>query len=189
MENVLGIRSSPFPGAKPPRRVGRVPGRFANPRPAAINTPQSFAIVLRRLPRVEDAPGLISLMMDTSGGAKPPTRIGTLTDAAVRGRLAQFDVHSANEIAAVRKALSTESGQATLYESWPGLNGCLQFWKGFVGSQICSIAWTCEKCGASDRESIGGSVGESFLRRCACGQVSRITLPKYGPWQDANPAR
>ena len=181
MENVLGIRSTPFPGAKPPPRIGRAPGRVTNTRAAAIGAPQSFAIMLQRLPRVENAPGLISLMMDTSGGATPPTRIGTLTDAAVRGRLAQFDVHSANEIAAVRKALSIESGEATVHESWPGLNGCLQFWKGFVGSQIRPIPWTCEKCGASDRESIGGTVGESFLHRCACGQVTRITVPKYEP--------
>lgn len=128
-------------------------------------------------------------MVDGSKGAAAPTRMGTLTDAALRGRIAHFDAHSANEIAAVRRALSIESGQATLYESWAGLDGCLQFWHGFVGSQIRTIAWTCENCGTTDRDNVGGSVGESFLRRCGCGQVTRITVPKYGPGHDASPLR
>ena len=144
------------------------------------NLQQSFAIVLSRLPAVDNAPGLISFLVE-AGETGAPARPGTLTDAALRGRLAHFDAHSANEVAAVRKALSSENGQITVYESWSGVTGCLQFWRGFVGSQIRPISWACEACGAANRDSIGGSVGESFLRRCACGQATRITVPKYGP--------
>lgn len=107
----------------------------------------------------------------------------------MRGRLASFDAHSANEIAAVRRALSIENGQATVYERWPALEGCLRFWYGFVGSQIRPIEWDCEVCLASNRDSIGGTVGESFPRRCACGHVSLVTVPKTGPAQSAVPAR
>jgi hypothetical protein len=71
-------------------------------RPHGRNTPQKFAILLSRLPKVENAPGLILLTVDTSQGSEPPAKVGTLTDAALRGRLAHFDQHSANELAAVR---------------------------------------------------------------------------------------
>jgi len=141
----------------------------------------TFAILLSRQPAVEKAPGLISFQVDGSGGTRAPSRSGTLTDAALRGRLAYFDAHSANEIAAVRKALSIESGQATVYESWPALEGCLRFWYGFIGSVIRPIESSCDSCGKQNRESIGGSVGESFLRRCGCGHVSRITVPNHQP--------
>jgi hypothetical protein len=114
-----------------------------------------------------------------------PVKTGILTDAALRGRLAYFDVHSANEIAAVRKALSIESGQVTVYESWPALDGCLRFWYGFKGSVIRAITWTCEACQKQNRDSVGGSVGESFLRRCDCGQASRVTVPNHQPISSA----
>jgi hypothetical protein len=143
-----------------------------------MNTQQTFAILLSRLPRIDEGPGLILLMLDGSKGAKPPTKIGALTDAALRGRLAHFDLHSANEIAAVRHALKEDSGQVTVHESWPGLKSCLHFWYGFVGSQMRPIAWNCEKCGTTDKENIAGSVGESFSHRCGCGQVEQITVPK-----------
>ena len=142
--------------------------------------PRTFAIVLCRLPAVENVPGLISFLVGSSGEARVG-KTGTLTDAALRGRLAHFDVHSANEIAAVRKALSIESGQATVYENWPALDGCLRFWYGFVGSVIRPIAWTCEACQKENRDSVGGSVGEAFLRRCDCGHVSRVTVPNHQP--------
>ena len=148
--------------------------------PVRPDAQQSFAIVLSRLPGVDNAPGLISFLVEVAG-ASAPAQAGTLTDAALRGRLAHFDAHSANEVAAVRKALSSENGHVTVFESWPGANRCLQFWRGFIGSQIRPIAWACEACGAANRDSIGGSVGESFLRRCACGQATRIIVPKYGP--------
>jgi hypothetical protein len=146
-----------------------------------MNNEQTFTILLSRLPKVDNAPGLILLMVDASRGTKTPRRIGTLTDAAVRGRLAHFDLHSANEVAAIRQALKNDKGQATVYESWPNLNSCLQFWYGFVGSQIRPIEWSCEKCGASNRENVGGSVGESFSRVCKCGQTTQITIPKQLP--------
>lgn len=145
------------------------------------SVPQTIAIVLSRLPAVDNGPGLITFLVDAAAAPSASEKAGTLTDAALRGRLAHFDAHSANEVAAVRKALSTENGQITVYESWSGVNGCLQFWHGFIGSQIRPIAWACEACGAANRDRIGGSVGESFLRRCGCGQATRITVPKYGP--------
>ncbi len=141
-----------------------------------MNNQQTFAILLSRLPKIDDAPGLILLMVDASEGTKTPRRIGALTDAAVRGRLAHFDLHSANEVAGIRQALGKDKGEATVYESWPGLNSCLHFWCGFVGSQIRPVEWLCEKCGKSNRENLGASVGESFLRLCKCGQVKRITI-------------
>lgn len=146
-----------------------------------MNAAKTFAIVLNRLPRIADAPGLISLKVNGSGGAGTSTRRCVLTDAALRGRLAHFNAHSANEIAAIRKALAIEEGKATIYENWSGLAGCIKFWYGFVGSQIRPIPWTCEKCGAPNQDSIGGCVGESFLRRCACGEAARLTVPKYAP--------
>jgi hypothetical protein len=149
---------------------------------ATQNSQQTFAIALSRLPAVDNAPGLISFLVDITGsGAGAAAKPGTLTDAALRGRLAHFNVHSANEVAAVRKALSAENGRVTVYESWSGAGGCLQFWHGFIGSQVRPITWTCEVCGTANRDSIGGSVGESFFRRCSCGQATRITVPKYGP--------
>ena len=150
-------------------------------RPSEGSLPGTFAIVLSRLPAVENVPGLISFLVDSPGGARAAVKTGILTDAALRGRLAHFDVHSANEIAAVRKALSMESGQATVYESWPRLDGCLRFWYGFVGSVIRPIAWSCEACQKQNRDSVGGAVGESFLRRCDCGHVSRVTVPNHQP--------
>jgi hypothetical protein len=146
---------------------------------------RTFAIMLSRMPTIENVPGLISFLVDSSGGTRVPVKTGTLTDAALRGRLAHFDVHSANEIAAVRKALSTESGQVIVYESWPALDGCLRFWYGFVGSVIRPITWACEACQKENRDSVGGSVGESFLRRCDCGHVARVTVPNHRPIQSA----
>jgi hypothetical protein len=143
-----------------------------------LSARETIAIRLRRLPKVDQAPALIQLLVDTSRGAKPPARIGSLTDAALRGRLAHYDMHSANEVAAIRRALSADTGETTVYESWPAVETCLQFWYGFVGSQIRAITWTCEKCGASDRKNVGGTVGESFAWRCPCGQIQRATVPK-----------
>lgn len=143
-----------------------------------MNAPQTVAILLSRLPKTENAPGLILLRVDASRGSAPPTTIGALTDAALRGRLAHFDLHSANEVAAIRHALSSDSGEATVYEIWPAVQSCLQFWHSFTGSRIRPMTWTCEACGKTGRESIGGSVGETFARLCACGQATRVTVPK-----------
>jgi hypothetical protein len=144
----------------------------------AAPRPQSVAIMLSRLPRIENAPGLILLRVDASGGISPPTTIGSLTDAALRGRLAHFDEHSANELAAVRQALANDSGEATVYERWFGLEDCLQFWHGFTGSRIRIVALTCESCGKTSRQSIGGTVGETLALLCACGRPARTTVPK-----------
>src|SRR6059036_686803 len=94
--------------------------------PAKTNGQQTFAIVLSRLPAVDNVPGLITFLVDAAEAASAPAKAGTLTDAALRSRLAHFDAHSANEVAAVRKALSVERGHATVYESWPALEGCLR---------------------------------------------------------------
>jgi hypothetical protein len=136
---------------------------------------QTFAVLLTRLAKVDESPGLILLQVD-SGAGDPPTRIGALTDAALRGRLSHFDLHSANEVATVRQALKNEKGKTTLYESWPSLELCLQFWYGFFGSQIRPVEWTCEKCSTVNREDVGSSAGEPFSRACACGQVLITTV-------------
>lgn len=144
-------------------------------RRSSANTHQTFAVLLTRLAKVDDTPGLILLQVD-AGAGEPPTRMGTLTDAALRGRLSHFDLHSANEVATIRQALKNEKGRTTLYESWPSLDGCLQFWYSFFGSQIRPVEWTCEKCGAANREDVGSSAGETFSRACGCGQAQSITI-------------
>ena len=136
---------------------------------------QPVAIVLSRLPGIDRVPGLIFFSIET-GAARPAGRQGMLTDAALRSRLAHFDAHSANEIAAVRRALAADNGRTTVYEDWPELESCLRFWYGFAGSKIRPIESACGWCGKLDRDSVGGSVGESFLRFCECGRVSRITF-------------
>ncbi|MCA1582744.1 MAG: hypothetical protein LC796_15405 [Acidobacteria bacterium] len=140
--------------------------------------PRSFAIGLTRLAKVDESPGLILLTVGESTGTAPK-KIGLLTDAALRGRLAHFDAHSANEIAAIRRALLLESGHTTIFETWSNLPGCLGFWSGFMGLQIRRIEWTCEGCGVPAFESIGGSVGELFPVLCRCGVKTRVTVPKY----------
>jgi hypothetical protein len=146
-----------------------------------VKSRQTFAIRFSRLPRVADAPGLIALSVDTSNGTQAPKRIGALTDVALRGRLAHFDAHSANEVAAIRQALGPDRGEVTVYENWSNLGSCLQFWHGFVGSRIRSVDWTCAACAAPDRAEVGASVGESFLRRCRCGKVNRVTVTALIP--------
>ena len=148
-----------------------VPARVTRP----TNVPQTFAVVLTRLAKVDETPALILLQVD-SGTGEPLTAIGVLTDAALRGRLSHFELHSANEVATVRQALKNEAGKTTLYESWPSLDGCLQFWYSFFGSQIRPVEWTCEKCGSANREDVGSSAGEAFSRACACGQPHTITI-------------
>jgi len=150
--------------------VGRLPAK-EQPR-------EEIAIVLRRQLGVGEAPGLVSIRVDTSRGSKPPAPIGSLTDAALRCRLAHFNQHSANEIAAVRQALRNAEGQVTVYETWPGLASCLQFWYKFAGSQIRPVEWVCDKCGESARENIGGNVDESLPRRCRCGEAKQLTVPR-----------
>jgi hypothetical protein len=140
-----------------------------------VKTQPVFAIHFTRQPRVDDLPGLVSLAIGASPEAAPSRKMGALTDVALRGRLAHFDVHSANEVAAIRKALVADSGQTTVYEGWPGLSSCLRFWQEFVGSKIRAVEWICERCAAVNRENVGSSVGETYSRACKCGRVKRIT--------------
>jgi hypothetical protein len=142
---------------------------------------QVFAIRFRRLPRVGGRPGLVALAINDSGGAKPPRKLGALTDAALRGRLAHWNLHSANEVAAIRQALRPDDGQITVHEGWAGLGNCLQFWHDFTGSHIRPVEWTCERCSAANRENVGSSVGETYSRACKCGKIKRITTTSYLP--------
>jgi hypothetical protein len=140
-----------------------------------------FAIRFVRQPRVDDSPGLVAFSIGAAPEASPSRTIGALTDVALRGRLAHFDVHSANEVAAIRKALVADSGQMTVHEGWPGLSSCLEFWEGFAGSRIRIVEWSCERCSAVNRENIGSSVGETYSRACKCGRVKRITTASSLP--------
>lgn len=153
-----------------------------------MNAALTFAIRLNRLPKIENAPGLILLTVGDFNGSEPPTRVGVLTDAALRSRLAHLDTHSANEIAAIRHALAIDKGQTTIYESWPGVEGCLRFWCGFVGSRVRRLHWSCDGCGEATQENIGGSAGESFPRLCRCGRINQITVPKFEPSAESVPA-
>lgn len=146
-----------------------------------MKTKQVFAIQFSRLPRVDELPGLLQLTIDGSNGEKPPRRIGAITDVALRGRLAHLDLHSANEVAAIRQALRADQGQVTVHEGWTGLGSCLQFWQDFVGSQVRPVEWTCERCTAVNRVNVGASVGETYSRRCRCGRVKRITTASNLP--------
>jgi hypothetical protein len=144
------------------------------PQPAKKN--QTFGIRLTRLPKVRETPGLIQITINSLDTAAAPRRLGNLTDAAVRSRLAHFGAHSANELAALRQELRKDRGQVTISESWASIANCLHFWHGFTGSQIRTIEWTCEHCGCPHRDDVGASVGESFLRACKCGECKRITV-------------
>ena len=86
-----------------------------------MKTQQIFALKFSRLPKVDETPGLIVLTIDASYGVEPPRMVGALTDTALRGRLGHYDLHSANELAAIRKALEPDSGEVTVHESWSGL--------------------------------------------------------------------
>jgi hypothetical protein len=154
-----------------------------------VKTQPIFAIHFTRQPRVDELPGLVSLAIGRSPEAAPSRKIGALTDVALRGRLAHFDVHSANEVAAIRKALVADSGETTVYESWPALSSCLHFWQDFVGSRVRAVEWTCGRCAAVNRENVGSNVGETYSRACKCGRVTRITTSSSpAPVQPA-PAR
>jgi hypothetical protein len=140
-----------------------------------------FSIRFSRLPKVDETPGLVTLAIDASDGVGPARRLGSLTDVALRGRIAHYDLHGANEVAAIRQALRSDNGQITVREGWSGLGSCLHFWHDFVGSQIRPIEWTCEKCAVINRENVGASVGETFSRACKCGKIKKITTAAHLP--------
>ncbi|HWZ86544.1 MAG TPA: hypothetical protein VN032_10105 [Thermoanaerobaculia bacterium] len=141
-----------------------------------VKKTQQFGIALTRLPKVRETPGLIQITINSPETGAPARRLGNLTDAALRSRLAHFGAHDANELAALRHELRKDRGQATITESWESIANCMHFWHGFSGSQIRTIEWTCEHCAAPHRDDVGASVGESFLRACKCGEVKRITV-------------
>lgn len=135
-----------------------------------------FAIRLRRLRRLNDTARLISVSIADSGGKEVARRIGALTDIALRARLSHWNLHSANEVAALRKALDGKGGEATLYEGWPSLANCWQFWRDFVGSQIKRLEWSCEGCQSPAERQVGANRGETVPLACKCGTVGRVTV-------------
>jgi hypothetical protein len=158
------------------RPRGRAHPRGAPPPVTARRTEktqQAFALRLSRLPRVDETPGLVALSISGASGDES-RKVGDLTDVALRGRLAHFGIHSANEVATIRRALQADDGQITVHEDWPGLDSCLKFWNDFTGSQIRLVEWTCE-CEALHRDNVGANVGETYSRGCRCGRVRRIT--------------
>lgn len=150
-----------------------------------MKTQQIFSIRCSRLPSVDANPGLLLLVIDGADAMGRRRQIGAVTDAALRGRLAHFDLHSANEVAAIRQALKRDDGEVVIREGWSDLGSLLHYWHDFVGSRIRTIDWNCESCAAPHRENVGASVGETFSRACRCGQVARITvrsdLPSMAP--------
>ncbi len=146
-----------------------------------MTTQQIFALKFKRLAKVDETPALVLLTIDDPSGVGPRRQVGVLTDVALRGRLGHYDLHSANELAAIRKALQTDGGQVTVHEGWSGPDQLLKFWRGFNGSQIRSVEWTCEKCSVLNREHVGASVGETYSRACRCGTITRITTASHLP--------
>ena len=140
-----------------------------------MTTQKTFALKLCRLPAVDDTPGLILLTVEGSDGAGPPRQVAVLTDVALRGRLGHYDLHSANELAAIRKALQVDRGQVTVHERWPGLSSCLKFWHDFAGSRVRPVEWICDGCAAVNRRDVGSNVGETSSHPCKCGRIERIT--------------
>lgn len=135
-----------------------------------------FAIRLRRLRRADDTARLVSVSITDPGGKGVARRIGALTDIALRARISHWNLHSANEVAALRKALEGERGEATLFEGWPGLADCWSFWRDFIGSQITRIEWSCDGCQNPAERQVGASRGETVPLACRCGTVGRVTV-------------
>ncbi len=135
-----------------------------------------FAIRLKRLRRTGHTARLVSVSIGDSAQASPARRVGALTDIALRARLSHWNLHSANEVAAVRKALAGERGEATLYEGWPALSSCWHFWHDFVGSRITRLEWSCEGCRTPAERQVGASAGETVPLPCKCGTLGRMTV-------------
>jgi hypothetical protein len=140
-----------------------------------MKTQQIINLHLCRLPSVNGMPGLVSLTVCDGTGDGSKHKLGDLTDVALRGRLAHYDLHPANELAVIRRALQSDNGEITIHEGWPGLQSCLKFWNGFTGSRIRPVEWTCENCAAVHRDNVGSNVGETYARACRCGRIQRIT--------------
>ncbi len=156
-------------------------GVVSRPKTTRMKTQQIFSIVFSRLPKVDDLPGLVSLTIDSTNGAQPGRTLGSLSDVALRGRLAHWDLHSAIEVAGIRRALGPDHGRATVHEGWPDLGSCIRFWHDFAGSTIRPVEWTCGRCSAVHKEELGASVGETLSRRCKCGTIKRLTIAAHLP--------
>lgn len=146
----------------------------ASSRVSPANSRVTFDIALLRLPSPAPWPGLIDLTVRRAGENGRPARLGSLTDAALRARLAHFDAHSANEIAALRKALQPEGGEFALTESWKDRDEFLRHWYGFLGSMVHSTDWKCEACGDAGVERLARASGEVVHVRCARGHAVAI---------------
>lgn len=135
-----------------------------------------FAIRLRRLRRAGDAARLVAVSIADSGRNGVARRIGALTDVALRARISHWNLHSANQVAALRKALDGERGEATLHEGWPALADCWHFWRDFVGSKITRLEWSCAGCRNPAERQVGAIRGETVPLACKCGTVGRMTV-------------
>jgi len=140
-----------------------------------MKTQQIIALRLCRLPSMNGLPGLVSLTVSGANDSGSTRKVGDLTDVALRGRLAHYDLHPANEVAEIRRVLQNDHGEITVHEGWPGLESCLKFWNGFTGSRIRPVEWTCENCATVHRDNVGANVGETYARACRCGRIQRIT--------------
>jgi hypothetical protein len=143
------------------------------------STPRiTFEINLRRLPGVEPLAGMVFLTFRAAGDTGRATVLGKLTDAALRARLAHFDAHSANEIAALRRAVATAGGEFSVRETWKDRDACLRHWYGFTGSRFQALEWKCEKCGDEGVERLGRTAGELVYVKCARGHAIAIAAEK-----------
>jgi len=137
-----------------------------------------FEIELQRLPGVQPFAGMVSLTFRPLGAPGRAIRLGAVTDSALRARVAHFDVHSANEIAALRLALQPDGGRFALTESWSSRDACLRHWFGFLGSKLETVEWKCEKCGAEGVERVGRAVGEAVYLRCTRDHPVAVRAPE-----------
>jgi len=134
----------------------------------------TFEIGLRRLQDMTPLTGMISLTVREAGETGRATLLGKLTDAALRTRLAHFDVHSANEIAALRRAMAAPGGESSVTETWKDREACLRHWAAFTGSKLNPVEWKCEACGEAGIERLGRAPGELVHIKCARGHVVAI---------------
>jgi len=137
-----------------------------------------FEIGLRRLQEIAPQPGMVSLTVRVAGATSGVAPLGKLTDAALRARLAHFDAHSANEIAALRRAMAAAGGESSVTETWKDREACLRHWDAFTGSKLNPVEWKCEACGDAGIERLGRAPGELVNVKCAHGHVVVIAATK-----------
>lgn len=162
--------------------------RLSSPAPPSHSQPSAsrsrpaprvtFEIGLRRLPGIAPLAGMVSLTVRAAGDTSRATLLGKLTDAALRARLAHFDAHSANEIAALRRAMAAAGGEFLVTETWKDRDACLRHWYAFTGSKLQPVDWKCETCGEAGVERLGRAAGEVVHVKCAHGHVVVIAATK-----------